>query len=44
MFIVSFYLWNVRHSHKVTVFLFWCEADYAAAAERFIFLKIRGVS
>jgi hypothetical protein len=44
MFTVSFYLRNVRHNRKVTFFLFWCEADYAAAAERFIFLKIQGVS
>ena len=41
MFIVSFYLWNFRHSHKVTVFfLFWCEADYASVVESFVFLKI----
>jgi hypothetical protein len=41
MFIVSFDLWNVRHIHKFTVlFLFWREADYAAADESFIFLKI----
>jgi hypothetical protein len=41
MFIVSFYLWNVRHIHKFTVFCFsfWREEDYAAAAESLILRK-----